>query len=263
MVLFSVFLAILIIMGFVPNIGFIILPTGFAITLLHIPVLVGIMVLKPKYAVALALAFGIVSLSMAFVTPTAGNIVFQNPLFSIVPRVLFGIITVFIFLGLKKLTTLKHGKWYVLGLVTIVTWGTLYFGLNALLNNHYEVTWNALAVSLPVSIVVTIGLVVLLLVLTNKKGDNITAGPATLVIGTLVHTVVVLSFLIIFRSISGWTVLFGDLVEFIYGFIVLNGIIEVMAALVIGTPIYLVMDKLIKQRSGNDTQLNETTNKDS
>ena len=80
-------IGLIIVMSFT-NIGFITI-TGISITLIHIPVLVGAIVLGKKYGCILGLIFGICSLIMAFMN-IATNAPFTNPLVSILPRVAFG-----------------------------------------------------------------------------------------------------------------------------------------------------------------------------
>ncbi|MDR2505294.1 MAG: ECF transporter S component [Oscillospiraceae bacterium] len=83
-------LAIMLLFNVFP-IGFIPLP-AFNATLMHIPVLVGLFSEGLGVGVILGAAFGISSLIKAYVALTATSFAFQNPLFSIPPRVLFPIV---------------------------------------------------------------------------------------------------------------------------------------------------------------------------
>ena len=69
--------------------GFITISSGASITLVHIPVLIGSIVLGKKYGAILGLIFGVCSLILAFMN-IATNAPFTNPLVSILPRILFG-----------------------------------------------------------------------------------------------------------------------------------------------------------------------------
>ncbi|MFU8786741.1 MAG: ECF transporter S component [Candidatus Izemoplasmataceae bacterium] len=90
MTLTAMFIAIIGIMSFVPWLGFITIG-GVAITLIHIPVLIGAIFGGKRVGIFSATAFGVFSMIRAFMTPDAFNVFFQNPLVSILPRFLFGV----------------------------------------------------------------------------------------------------------------------------------------------------------------------------
>ena len=91
MTITSLFIALIAILALVPNIGFI--PFGpYSITMVFIPVLVGALLFKTRMGVVLAIVFGICSLIVAFIRPSGPvDVVFQNPLVSILPRAIFGL----------------------------------------------------------------------------------------------------------------------------------------------------------------------------
>lgn len=95
----SLILALLIILGFTP-LGFISIPPLVSITIMHIPVIVGSVVLGYTYGGILGLAFGIISMIKAIMEPVGGDIFFSPALsgnaiasivMCIVPRVILGI----------------------------------------------------------------------------------------------------------------------------------------------------------------------------
>lgn len=98
----SLMLAIIIIMTFVPSLGYIILNPVNTITLIHIPVLIGAVFLGKNYGAFLGLVFGIGSMIMAYINIST-NAPFTNPLISVVPRVVFGYIIGYVFELFKKL----------------------------------------------------------------------------------------------------------------------------------------------------------------
>lgn len=103
MTLMSMFVAIIAILTLVPNIGYIPFFFGVALTIIHIPVLVGAALFKPRFAWSLGLIFGLSSLLVAFWRPVGPmDVAFQNPLISVLPRFLFGVAAVFIFKGLSQ-----------------------------------------------------------------------------------------------------------------------------------------------------------------
>lgn len=120
MVMTGLFMAIIAVMTFIPNVGYINLIVIKA-TLLHVPVIVGSIVLGPKKGAILGATFGITSLikntmepsllSFAFspfyhVGEIGGN--FWSVVIALVPRTFVGVIPYFVYTGLEKL--LKNVK---------------------------------------------------------------------------------------------------------------------------------------------------------
>ena len=92
--------AISVVLGFTP-LGFI--PIGLAnVTTMHIPVIIGAIVEGPFVGAMVGLIFGISSLIKSFMTPTPISFIFMNPLVSVVPRVLIGILTYYFYTAMKK-----------------------------------------------------------------------------------------------------------------------------------------------------------------
>jgi uncharacterized membrane protein len=116
----SMFIALIALLGFVPNIGLI--RIGFAaITILHIPVILGSVILgKYRYALAFGLSFGLVSLIVNSYTPSLSQALFINPLVSVVPRMFVGLAA----LGAHNLI-LKLAKNGIAAMVAAAIAGTL------------------------------------------------------------------------------------------------------------------------------------------
>jgi uncharacterized membrane protein len=90
MTIIAMFIAIIAVMGFIPQVGFIQI-FGVSATLIHIPVLIGAVLLGRKGGIILGLAFGLVSLIRA--TTSGGfDFLFIFPWVSILPRFIFGLI---------------------------------------------------------------------------------------------------------------------------------------------------------------------------
>lgn len=99
----SVFTALIIVMALVPMLGFIQIG-AVAITIIHIPVLIGGIFGGRRVSVTLGLTFGLLSLFVALTRPTGPiDLLFQNPMISVLPRVLFGWAAYEIYNGLQKL----------------------------------------------------------------------------------------------------------------------------------------------------------------
>jgi uncharacterized membrane protein len=77
----------------------------FSITILHIPVLVGAALLNVKSATIFGLTFGVISWIVSLTSPLVGpaDLIFNNPLISIFPRILFGLSAGMLFLFVKNL----------------------------------------------------------------------------------------------------------------------------------------------------------------
>lgn len=95
----SMFIALIAIMGFVPFLGFVPIGAGVSITLVHVPVILAAAILSIKSATLLGLVFGVVSLLVVLTNPAPlpTDLLFVNPMISILPRVLFGFITGLLF----------------------------------------------------------------------------------------------------------------------------------------------------------------------
>ena len=109
LVLTSLFVALIFLMGFVPQIGFITLVPGNPITIIHIPVLLAAVLFRRKYAFIPALAFGVVSLLQALMNQVGFNVAFINPMVSILPRILFAVAVHFLYQLLKKVVDKPEG----------------------------------------------------------------------------------------------------------------------------------------------------------
>lgn len=118
----ALFSALILLLAFIPGIGYI--PLGVTrATIIHVPVIIGSIILGPKKGAVLGGIFGITSLISNTVTPTVTSFVFTpffegaglggNPLSLVicfVPRILVGVVPYFVYKGLEKLLTKLKGK---------------------------------------------------------------------------------------------------------------------------------------------------------
>ena len=85
----SMLLAILIAQTFIPMLGYI--PLGpIDVTIVHITVILAAVLFGPKTGSIIGLAWGLLSMLRAYMQPTPFNIVFLNPLISVIPRLIVG-----------------------------------------------------------------------------------------------------------------------------------------------------------------------------
>jgi uncharacterized membrane protein len=133
----SVFVALVVAFAMIPQVGYITIGV-IALTTVHIPVLIGGTFGGRKVAYALALTFGLSSLWYSFIAPSGINIAFQNPLVSVLPRVLFGLAFVEIYELSKKLIKNRYLAVSVHMIIStivhtlLVTFALVLFGLPSL-----------------------------------------------------------------------------------------------------------------------------------
>ncbi len=106
----ALFLAIILVMGFVPNLGYITIAPGVSLTLMHVPVLVGCYCFGWKRGWLYGLFFGVTSWISAMQNPIGFNGFFIYPWVSILPRVIFGFVAGILFSVLKKMGKIYRGR---------------------------------------------------------------------------------------------------------------------------------------------------------
>jgi uncharacterized membrane protein len=111
----SFFVAIIVLLAVTPFLGYI--PLGFTrATIIHIPVIIGSIILGPVYGAFLGFVFGLTSLLNNTFNPTVTSFVF-TPFYSVgsssgnfwslvicfVPRILVGVVPYYLYKGMKKI----------------------------------------------------------------------------------------------------------------------------------------------------------------
>lgn len=239
MTLFAVFASIIMLLGLVPNIGYITFIPGIAsLTIIHIPVLIGIMFLPLGYALGLGFTFGLTSLIAAYVYgKTAFDFAFQNPIIAIVPRVLFSLAAYYIFHGFKVLfSKIKNGKTYSFIVVTVVTALFLYFTSVGLT----KVTgWDIRFIYIG-AFILLIGLMILYYYfLSQDKYQNLTYIPSVFITASLVHSMIVLTLVALMKPLA-----YGegtDILGVILTVMSTNALFEALIAVLIGSPIVVAL----------------------
>lgn len=72
-------------------------------TIMHLPVIIGAIIEGPIVGALIGLMFGLFSLINNLVNPTAASFVFWNPIVSVIPRVLIGIVSYYIYASTMKM----------------------------------------------------------------------------------------------------------------------------------------------------------------
>ncbi len=104
----GVFTGLIFVMALVPWLGYIQIGVV-SMTILHIPVLIGGVFGGKRVSIALGLAFGVSSMMIAFIRPVVpADFIFQNPLVSVLPRILFGYFLYLSYVFFNKNLTNKY-----------------------------------------------------------------------------------------------------------------------------------------------------------
>ena len=241
----SVFAAIILVMTFVPQIGFITLGPV-ALTLIHIPVLIGAFLLPKKYSLSLGALFGIGSLIRAATSPTGPlDAAFVNPLVSVLPRVLFVIAAIYL-LELFKLVEkkVKNSNIWIFAVVALITSLGIYYAGQAIIS---FTSWNETFITL-LFLVINVGFITGYYAFIQKK-DSFILMPSTLILSTVLHTFLVLGAMVLFEYTLVTTYIpSSELFGLIVSIAVTNGLVEAILAAFIGTPILYALEQVKNKR---------------
>jgi uncharacterized membrane protein len=238
----AVFSAIILVMIFVPQVGFITFGVA-SLTLIHIPVLIGVFLLPKKYSLLLGFIFGIGSLIKAAIAPTGVlDPLFVMPWISVLPRVLFALAAAYIFDGFKLLQDkLKNSDIYIFGIVSLLTVFGMYYAAVAIIDS----TGWSVSVVFPITLLMITLFITAYYAFIKSNDKNRILIPSTILISTVIHTVLVLAALVIFESAFISNLLQSDnLIGFVYTIAVTNGLLEAILAVLIGTPIILALKQI-------------------
>lgn len=222
--------AISIVLGSTP-LGFI--PVGpTRATIMHIPVIIGALMEGPIVGVFIGLIFGLFSIFQAMTNQTPVSFVFLNPLVSVVPRILIGIVSFYVYSGLRKLGNKKTLGLLYLILIGVV--GYLSYGIYENINISGSI-WVILMNVLLILLTLTIGYFTHLK-FRNKALDVIVAT----IIGTLTNTVGVLLMIYLLYAERFVEAIGGNIEaarKVIFGIGIANGIPEAIIAIIIVTSV--------------------------
>lgn len=221
--------AITAVLGMTP-IGFI--PIGpTRATIMHIPVIIAAIVEGPVVGGFVGLIFGLFSIFQAVTAPTPVSFAFINPLVSVLPRVLIGIVSYYAYKGLRTIGNKRiRGILYLLwsGIIAY-----LFYGIYTSIKN------GDLNVALVNIFLLILTIFIIYFTMTRLKTKALDIILATIV-GTLTNTLGVLTMIYILfaeRFVSA----LGQNAEFarniIYGIGLTNGIPEVIIAIIIVTSV--------------------------
>ncbi|MFA6620022.1 MAG: ECF transporter S component [Bacilli bacterium] len=108
------FLGIIILMGAVPQLGYIQVLPWLSLTLMHLPVLIGAYLYGWKKGLLFGTAFGLTSWVAALTRSTGAlDLLFIYPWVSVLPRMVFGLVSGLLFQLLKKTPKIEKNGWLV------------------------------------------------------------------------------------------------------------------------------------------------------
>lgn len=261
--LMALLIGLMILMVTIPNIGMITIGPV-SISLAHLPAVIGTIILGWKKGFLLSLAFGVISLVRAFFPAGPTDILFQNPLISVLPRLSIGFATYGVFalfsallgktsahLSKSSEKKVKTISFITSVLVTTITVILIYYALTGI----GKIKSNLLSVIIAGLIGAAAGAGVYAAFLNRIKNPAKTAVTFACVAGAFANTVFTLSAFYLFvplfhkdffsDNFEGTNALF----KFLLGLVSANGLIEAIAFGVLGTPITLALLKI--NREGN------------
>lgn len=230
MTIIGVLGAISIVLGMTP-LGFI--PIGpTKATIMHIPVIIGGILEGPLVGGLVGLIFGLFSIFQAITNPTPVSFVFLNPIISVVPRVLIGVVAYYIYAALKKLGNKKAN------ILLYIMWTGILLYLGYGIYSNISEEFNLLSLFINTSLII---ITLFLAYYTEKKFKHKSLDVILATVGgTLVNTVGVLSLIYFIygeRFVEG---LGGNPTlarKVIFGIGVTNGIPEAIIGIIIVTSV--------------------------
>ncbi len=112
----ALIVALIAVMGFVPQAGYIQILPGISFSLIQLPVLIGAYRKGWKGGLIYGLAFGLTSWAQAAMSGTGFNALFIVPWVSVLPRAIFGVFAGFVFDLLRKTPKLYKNPFVIGGL---------------------------------------------------------------------------------------------------------------------------------------------------
>lgn len=209
-------------------------------TTMHIPVIIGAILEGPVVGAFIGLIFGLSSLFNAITRPTVISFVFYNPLISILPRVLIGIIAYYIFRALKNI------KGRSLRIVGSLVWLAIISFLGKGIYQGF--VSEAYTVGFYLNMVFIVISIILLILMNVRKGGN-EAVMISAFLTTMCHSLMVLGG-IYFFFVEKYTEKLGIPLEAarttIFGALITSGLPEGILAVIISTAILTAVWKTKK-----------------
>ncbi|HHW45831.1 MAG TPA: ECF transporter S component [Clostridiales bacterium] len=235
----ALFSALITAMTFIPYVGYITIGASLSITTLHIPVIIGAVLLGKVSGTVLGTVWGVTCLIYAALNGTADAVIFLNPMISVVPRIFVGLLTAVYYDIAIKLGKDKFSGIVLSGIMDAVV--SIFVGLFV-----YRLSGNTLA-GLIAGVVFFAAVMALILVF-SKKLNQITVMPIAFaaILGTFTNTVLVLTAINIFNP-TGFVQLTGIVGQIFSVVITLNGVVEMLAAIFVAVPCVSALQRAQKR----------------
>lgn len=212
-------------------------------TIIHIPVIVAAILEGPLVGAIVGLIFGLSSMLNALIFPTVTSYVFFNPLVSVLPRILVGLVAYFVFALFKKIK-----KPLSVTLLTLMLFAIGYYLLNQSIAN-FQAGNIFYAIFNTILLLVVFGAEIYTILNYESKNFAVAISAA---IATLTNTVLVLTMIGVFYG-GEWVAKLGIepslAKDFLIGIGVANGIPEIIAAVIIGSVVVEALYKIVYKKT--------------
>lgn len=225
MVVTAILGAITVVLGLTP-LGFI--PLGLiSITTMHIPVIVAGILEGPFVGGLVGLIFGLSSMLNAVLRPTPISFIFLNPIVSVLPRILIGVFSAYVYKFLKK----KNNN--VVRKLTMAIWIIVALFLSSLLYKNITAKADIFQVII-IAIFLVVSILMFILSIKNKN-INFDVAIASFV-GTMTNSVLVITLIYLMYAesyVKALSIPVTAARATIFGAIATNGIPEAIFSIVI------------------------------
>lgn len=224
----AMFSALITAMTFIPYVGYITIGASLSITTLHIPVIIGAVLLGKTSGTILGAVWGVTCLIYAALNGTADAVIFLNPMISVVPRIFVGLLTAVYYDIARKLGKDKFSGIVLSGIIDVVV--SIFIGIFV-----YRLSNSVIAGIITGAVFFAV--VLALILVFSKKLSRITVMPIAFaaILGTFTNTVLVLTAINIFNR-EGFVQLTGIVGQIFSVVITLNGVMEMLAAIFVAVP---------------------------
>ena len=218
-------------------------------TIIHIPVIVAAILEGPLVGSIVGLIFGLSSILNALIFPTVTSYVFFNPLVSVVPRILVGLVAYLVFALFKKMK-----KPLSVTLLTLMLFSIAYYLLNQAINNFQDsnIFYAIFNIFL---LLLVFGAQIYTILNYDSKNFAVAISSA---LATLTNTVLVLTMIGVFYG-GEWVAKIGvdpsTAKDFLIGIGVANGIPETVAAVIISSVVVEALRKLVYKEKSPDPKI--------
>lgn len=171
------------------GLGFIIIPPVKA-TIMHIPVIIGAIIEGPIVGALIGLVFGLFSMYQAFVAPGPTSFIFWNPIIAILPRILIGVLSYYIYILTLKSCKKDVKKTAIIGGLVLAL--LAFLGVSGLLQSFNVANSTSDIIASIVGVILLIGVIIAFSKVKHKNREEFLSIGVAALLGTMVNTVGVL-----------------------------------------------------------------------